>query len=148
MKATLIVGYVLTLSTLLGAQTTLQPLSATDAFARLKELNDQKKLAPAFFDEPAEYTALRAENCFGLSVPGGQRLLGESSGQGYGLDLQSGGTRFVLIGFLYSDADFSVVSHNFFAGAYSVFATSDVLAISAGKLGDQKTVPLNLRLDL
>lgn len=128
-------------------QTKLTQLSAQEAFRILKELNGQKKLAPAFFDEPAEYTGLRPENCFGLILPNGLRLVGESSGHGYGLDYQSAGKWFVLIGFLYSETGFSVSNQPFTKRAYSIFAASDVVGISTGKLGDLKTVPISSKID-
>jgi hypothetical protein len=57
-------------------------LAAEKVFIALKQLNDRKELVPPPFG-PGIYEGLKQENCFGLLLPNGLRLMGESSGTDY-----------------------------------------------------------------
>jgi len=108
-------------------------LTAQQAFDILKDLNEQKKLAEPFgvppFGREFYYSALRPENCFGLILANGLRLVGESLGKDYGIIR---GDDFQQIGFLYSEGDFLIEKYTFKKGPYIVFASPSKLIIGTG----------------
>lgn len=82
-----------------------QVLPAQQAFELLQELAEHKLLI-AMLGGRRVPLPLNPESSFGLLLPSGLRLLGESSGKDYGLSLGQGFG--VMIGSLYSEADFLI----------------------------------------
>ncbi len=100
-------------------------LTAQEAFDALKQLNDERKLFPlSLFGASGSGSGLKAENCFGLTLRPGGRLVGESNGTNYGFEMSSTDrpSPSVMIGFLYSEIGFEVEGKLFHQGPHLVLA--------------------------
>jgi hypothetical protein len=115
-----------------------QPLSQAESFEFLKSLNGAKKIFPESYMLPlTEYKkgVLKPENCFGVRLANGLRLVGESSGSDYGTHgytTDKDGKRqdiFVLIGVLYAEFPFDIEDQPLPAGPYVVEAHQHALEL-------------------
>lgn len=122
-------------------------LAAGDAFDLLKSLNERGEMVPSFQDRKLSYGGFDKKNCFGLRVPGGARIVGESSGKDYGMYevTHSGGVAAVQIGFLYSESDLVVGTAALPKGSYMVFLAPEKLTLR-GKEFKSTEVPLPSRV--
>ncbi len=90
---------------------------------------------PASFMLPlGKLTALTSERCFGIRLPNGLRLVGQSSGKDYGVrgsNTTSDGQRRekVLIGSFYSEFPFLFEAKRFAAGPYLVLVFRNALEL-------------------
>ena len=115
------------------AKTDLLPaeeITQEEAFARMKELNDAKKLISTMFG-PARYKALEQENCHGLRFRDGTRLLWESLGKYYNLRMETisaaSQKTYEAIGIVYAETDFRLGDKVFEKGPYMVYASPEEL---------------------
>jgi hypothetical protein len=107
-----------------------QTLSPAESFEVLNTLNEAEKLFPESYLMPlTAYKNLKEDNCFGVHLATGKRLLGESSGKSYGMRGKVGDSVFVVIGVLYSEFPFSIDDHPLPAGPYVVHAFKDALEL-------------------
>jgi len=132
-------------------------LKANQAFQIFNNLNNQEKLLPS--PMVGRYNNLSKNNCFGLVLPNGSRILGESSGKDYGLSIVyfEGGSMVspALIGMLKSELGFSIENTNFKKGLYLLYLTPQKLVFFGGKsdatmdefMSSRKSFKLNSKID-
>jgi len=106
----------------------VQPLEPKEAFAIFKALNEQKKLIESVFAKVWSYK-VQPENCFGLKLPGGARLAGESAGDDYGGLAFTEGSWVPQIGFMFSETAFTLQDQAFQKGIHRVFASAGSLTL-------------------
>jgi len=121
-----------------------QSLTQAESFEFLKSLNKAKKIFPESYLLPLkEYKkgVLKPENCFGVRLANGLRLVGESRGADYGVRgymIDKDGNNydfFVSIGVLHAEFPFAFEDQLLPAGPYVVEAHQDALAL----VGDQES---------
>lgn len=126
-----------------SAQLKTEPLAPADAYKIFYDLNEKKKLLEPFGFPPNEsifyYNALKPENCFGFTLHKKQRIAGESSGEFYGAT-RNGDQE--MIGFFYSDTDFSIENNSFKKGSYAVSASPTILVLSRNIVSSATEIPL------
>lgn len=121
-------------------------LTAADAFDLLKRLNERGEIIPSFQGTKFTYRGLEKKNCFGFRLPGGARIVGESSGRDYWvIELTSGGVAAVQIGILYSESDLVVGTAALPKGSYSVMLAPDMLTLRGREL-NSTNLPLPSRI--
>ena len=109
-------------------------LSQDESFGLVNRLNEATKLFPeSYIWGSGQFKVLKPENCFGVRLANGQRLVGESSGQSYGLRgariSAAGKEEYVVIGVLYAEFPFSIDNRPLPAGPYVVHAYKDALEL-------------------
>lgn len=129
-------------ASLLSAQGTITSLPTDSAFAYVKRLNDARHLLPQsewWFGRQLEN--VRPGSCFGIALPSGLRLVGESSGRNYGIqsftvDAAGRSIASVLVGVFHAEFPFAVEGKSFLKGSYLVWARPDSLIFT----GDDSTI--------
>ena len=116
------------------------PLSQQEAFDFLQQLNNEGKMVPPIYGT-AIYKKLSKNNCFGIRLNNGKRIIGECAGKDYGHYLTSTTipikTTALQIGFLYSEIAL-VHSDQFIPkGSYEVYAGPNKLTLMTGRQGSQ-----------
>jgi hypothetical protein len=115
-----------------------QPLPQAESFEFLKSLNEAGKIFHESYFFPLsdliKKVALKPENCFGVRLANGLRLVGESSGGGYGVhgtvtDKDGKKEALVLIGVLHAEFPFAIEEQPLPAGPYMVLAYQDALEL-------------------
>jgi hypothetical protein len=109
-----------------------QPLSQAESFEFLASLNRAEKIFPESYPLPLRgYMEgdLKAENCFGVRLANGLRLVGESSGSTYGVREHGEQVPSVLIGVLHPEFPFAIDDQPLPAGPYIVQVGQDALEL-------------------
>ncbi len=124
-----------------------QLLSPQQAFEILKQVDEKSELVPRrLLDMGMGYAKLNPESCFGLVLPNGKRMVGESKGDNYGMTLKYSGDQYgsYLIGFLYSEDDFSLEgkiigkgAETLTKGSYAVFVSVEKLMLFGNAVSSQ-----------
>ena len=116
----------------------------------LNSFNEAEKLFPESYMLPlTKYNGLKPENCYGVRLANGLRLVGESAGKDYGVHGHVDGQVFVLIGILYAEFRFSIENRPLAPGPYMIHAYKDALELSGNAekgtrydMNRRKDVPL------
>jgi len=126
----------------------LRTLSPQEAFAPLNELEKQAKLLISPFPgESFHYYGLRPDNCFGLLLSNGKRLVGQSDGK-VGMDGTVEKIKVVSIGFLWTEGPIFIGGEELASGSYVLFAGESTLRISDKPMPFGLEVPLVSKIDL
>jgi len=121
------------------------PMNPQQAFEVLEALNERKKLIPSSFATLANhYAGLRPENCVGLSLKSGARIIVESTGTDYGMFSMRNNVGGPQLAFLYSEAPFTLQAKPLDKGSYMVFGFAEALVLEGEKSVE---VPLPLKLE-
>jgi hypothetical protein len=114
-------------------------LEPKEAFAGFRDVNDKRELfGPVFKNMIERYNALAEENCSGLRLGDGNRVLLESRGEGYGVRLSlkdkdgQGLSGAPLVGFLLLDKPASLGPAALKQGVHLLLVTSGKLYLSQG----------------
>jgi hypothetical protein len=128
-------------------------VAAAEAFKSLNALNEAKKLVVTFMGA-TRYSDLRAEHCFGWRFAGGLRILAESGGEYYGLNMSTVSPdgvskEYHLIGVLYAEGPFLLERKPFRRGAYVIYSAPDELRVDRSIQEDVRStlLPLKNKLD-
>jgi hypothetical protein len=100
-----------------------RPLSQAESFEFLARLNQAEKIFPQSHPLPLRgylEGARKPENCFGVRLASGLRLVGESSGSDYGVREHGEQGLSVLIGVLHAEFPFAIDDQPLAAGPYIV----------------------------
>lgn len=106
-------------------------LSAQEAHRILKEVDQRKGLMTIHPFGPRAYGKLRSENCFGLVLPNGAHLVGESAGREYGvINYGKADKAYMMIGVLYCESEFLIQGGPLAQDTpHIIYAASDELRI-------------------
>ena len=126
----------------------LRPLSPQEAFEPLDDLERQAKLLTSPFPgQTFHYRGLRPDNCFGLVLSNGKRLVGQSDGL-IGFEGEVDKVKVVSIGFLWTEGPLIVGGKELAPGSYVLFAGESMIRISEQPMPFGVEVPLATKIDI